>query len=146
METNIDDDFEASIAAALPQAPDSGNLHQGFQVDMSDGSQINVTTNGNTIHRSLDFGGANFPIETALHNVDIETAQAERSAILSEVGLKLQSAKYALQVVEQQPNANIANVKNILRNNLSPGDYAALGINDINDLSIARDQLTKHID
>ena len=113
---------------------------------MSDGSQIHVATDGNSIHRSLDLEGANFPIETALHQVDVETAQAERGAVIDEVGPKLQSAQYALQLVEQQSNASLSDVKNTLRNSLSPEDYSALGIEGISDLNMMQDHLTNQID
>ena len=71
MESHIDDGFEASVSAALPAAPTIGNTRNGFQVELDDGTHVQITTDGSEISRQIDLEGADFPLNSEVQYLSL---------------------------------------------------------------------------
>ena len=120
-------------------------MRDGFQVELDDGTQVSVNTDGGDISRQIDLDGANFPLSSQVQEVDISDAERERDAALNEIGPKKQQAEYALQILEQNPDADFAEIKDQLRSALGEEAYAELGIDSFTDADAATQHLETQI-
>ena len=145
IERNIHDSFEATISAALPSAPDGGNLISGFVSELDDGTQVKVESGADGIVRSLDLAGTNYPIETEIQDVNLADAEQERETVLNEIGPMKQIAEYARQLIADNPDKDFAELLDELQSTLGAEQFAELGVDDFSDRESAMQELDTKI-
>ena len=145
IDAHIDDSFEATISAALPSAPDSGNLSSGFVSELDDGTQVKVESGTDGIVRSLDLAGTNYPIETDVQDVNLAVAERKRETVLNEIGPKKQITEYARQLIADNPDKAFAEIKDVLQSALSAEQFSELGIDGFSNRESAVQELDMKI-
>ena len=61
---------------------------------------MTVNRDGDLITRSIDYEGANYPLETPLEQADLSNAIGELEGVMQELGSKKQTTERALRFLE----------------------------------------------